>query len=112
MVTTDPWILATELSLHPLVERQLRARSQNEAHDRARAITREMEAEGQVIIARSWVSSARGGTVTLVFTPRAAGTDTSDSPPSAQRLHVRATDGGRTLGIAASLVPVRQRTRP
>ena len=72
MVSTDPSVLAAEQLAHPLVERRLRARSQESVHDRARAVVAEMEADGFVLIAQSWRSSARGGTVTLVFSQRAA----------------------------------------
>ena len=67
MVSIDPSSLSIQPPLEPLVERKLRARSQEDAHDRSRAVTSEMVAEGQVLVARSWVDTARGGTLTLVF---------------------------------------------
>jgi len=72
VVSTDPSVLAAEQLAHPLVERRVRARSQESVHDRARAVAAEMEADGFVLIAQSWRSSARGGTATLVFSQRAA----------------------------------------
>ena len=60
-------MVAGERAIEPLINRRLWARSQEDAHDRARVVTTQMEAEQWVLIARSWVSSARGGTVTLVF---------------------------------------------
>ena len=75
MVSIDPSILPIRPALEPLVERKLRARSQEEAHDRARPVTSEMVAEGRVLVARSWVDTARGGTLTLVFAQRHAAED-------------------------------------
>lgn len=57
-------------SEQPFVERKLRAPSQEEAHDRAHAVTSKMAAEGRVLVARSWIPSADGGTVTLVYARR------------------------------------------
>lgn len=62
-----PSIVKPEPSPEPLLSRRIRARSQEDAHDRALTVTRKMESERWVLIARSWVPSARGGTVTLVF---------------------------------------------
>jgi hypothetical protein len=75
MVGIDPSILSIQPPLEPFVERKLRARSQDDARDRARAVTMEMVADGRVLVARSWVDAARGGTLTLVFARHSAAED-------------------------------------
>lgn len=77
-VPIDPALIPIMPSLEPLVERRLRARSQEAAHDRARAVTSEMSANGWDLIARSWADAARGGTATLVFARR----DASEQDPA------------------------------
>lgn len=80
MVAIVPSIVAGEASPEPLVSRRLWARSQEDAHDRARVVTTQMQADQWVLIARSWVSSARGGTVTLVFARQEVSPDLDMAP--------------------------------
>lgn len=81
MVAIARSIVKAEPSPEPLLSRRVWARSQDDAHDRARIVTKQMEAERWVLIARSWVSSARGGTVTLVFTRKEVRPDDNMAPP-------------------------------
>ena len=80
MVAIVRSIVKAEPSPEPLLSRRIWARSQDDAHDRARIVTKQMEAERWVLVARSWVRSARGGTVTLVFTQKELTRDPDPAP--------------------------------
>ena len=67
-MVANPPIVRIEPPQDALLSRRVRAKSQDDAHDRALRLTKQMESERWVLISRSWVRSAQGGTVTLVFT--------------------------------------------
>ena len=78
MVSISPSTPGTHAALEAIVERKLIARSQEEAHNLSGAVTSQMVDDGWVLLARSWVEAAHGGTLTLAFTQRTAVQDQVD----------------------------------